>query len=316
VVVNEIHNSQSEIRNPKSAIRNRKSAITSVNFIEVRLKTALDCGDVLDSLNDPDVLGAWENGGTLHLYWPEDRWDSGMLQRLRTALGALGSAPEAKDIIVTVVPDRDWNLIWTRSIEPIRVGRRILIRQSWNAARPAPGDIELVIDPKRAFGTGFHATTQLLLAWLEDKICGGEKVLDVGTGSGILSMAALRLGARSALGVDHDPVAIECALEHAADNGFGAELELRIGEIADLAEREYDLIVANLDRNTLLRCSYQLLRPLRIGGSLLVSGILAEDCPDISASFSSADGVLRHARRKEEWAAIEISRRAKAAEGP
>ncbi len=114
-------------------------------------------------------------GGTLHLYWPEDRWDSGMLQRLRTALGALGSAPEAKDIIVTVVPDRDWNLIWTRSIEPIRVGRRILIRQSWNAARPAPGDIELVIDPKRAFGTGFHATTQLLLAWLEDKIFGGEK---------------------------------------------------------------------------------------------------------------------------------------------
>src|SRR6266508_2879078 len=205
---------------PRSEIRNRQSEIMSANYIEVRLKTALDCGELLASLNDPDVLGAWENGGTLHLYWPEGRWHSGIVHRLRTALGALGSAPDEKDILVTVVPDRDWNLIWTRSIEPIRVGRRILIRQSWNAATPAPGDIELVIDPKRAFGTGFHATTQLLLEWLEDKICGGEQILDVGTGSGILAMAALRLGARSALGVDHDPVAIECARGHAADTGF------------------------------------------------------------------------------------------------
>ncbi len=287
----------------------------SANYIEVQLKTSLDCGEVLASLNDPDILGAWENGGTLHLYWPEDRWDAGILQRLQTALCALVTGPGAKDIFVTVVPDQDWNLIWTRSIKPIRVGRRILIRQSWNVATPAAGDVELVIDPKRAFGTGFHATTQLLLEWLEDKIRGGEQVLDVGTGSGILSMAALRLGARSALGVDHDPVAIECALEHAADNRFGPELELRTAEIADLGEREYDLILANLDRNTLLCCTGQLLGPLRIGGSLLVSGILAEDLPEICALFSSAGGVLRQSRKREEWAAIEIRRGEKAAEG-
>ena len=108
------------------------------------------------------------------------------------------------------------------SVRPIRIGRRIVIRPSWEPVALQAQDIEIVLDPKQAFGTGHHATTRMLLEWLEDLIHGGEFVLDVGTGSGILAMVALRLGAASALGVECDPVAVDCARDYARENGFGS----------------------------------------------------------------------------------------------
>ena len=155
-----------------------------------------------------------------------------------------------------------------RSLQPIRLGERILVRQSWNSAPVPDGGFELVIDPKRAFGTGYHATTQLIASWLEEMIRGGERVLDVGTGSGILAMAALRLGASSALGIDNDPEAIECAQEYAAVNDFGAELELRVAALEDLGSGQFDLVLANLDRNTLMRYFADFRKHVSAGGRL------------------------------------------------
>ena len=123
------------------------------------------------------------------------------------------------------------------------MGRIAAADYSWNTrphsselarADPEFSGIELVIDPRRAFGTGYHATTQLVVEWLEAHVRGGGVVLDVGTGSGILAMTAIRLGAASALGVDNDPVAVECAREYAVLNGFGPELELRVASFEDL----------------------------------------------------------------------------------
>ena len=112
--------------------------------------------------------------------------------------------------------------------------------------------IEIILDPKQAFGTGHHATTHLLLEWLEEiREWNGCRVLDVGTGSGILSMVALRLGALSALGIDLDPVAIDCAKGYALTNGFTNELDLRCCRIQELVSDTFEIIVANIDRKTI-----------------------------------------------------------------
>jgi ribosomal protein L11 methyltransferase len=110
--------------------------------------------------------------------------------------------------------------------------------------------IEIVLDPKRAFGTGRHATTRMLLEWLEDVRQGGESVLDVGTGSSLLAVMALRLGARRAVGLDHDPVALECAQKYALADGFGSELSLQDSPLP--LNQSAELVLANLDRPTLL----------------------------------------------------------------
>jgi ribosomal protein L11 methyltransferase len=168
--------------------------------------------------------------------------------------------------------------------------------------------IELVIDPKRAFGTGFHATTQLAIEWLEDRIQGGEGVLDCGTGSGILAMVALRLGAQTALGIDNDPIAIECAREYAAVNGFGSQLDLRVSAVEESAPGKFDVVLANLDLNTLLRHCRALVQHARSGGALFVAGICPEDCDEIASAFSGVNCSVSEKRERAGWLALELVR--------
>jgi ribosomal protein L11 methyltransferase len=273
-------------------------------WIEVRWTGAEDAGEVLGLLNDPAVTGAWQEGGEVRLYWPSARWNPDALASLKQVLSRFGGAEAA--ITVNRLPGRDWNEEWARSVKPIRVGRRIVIRPSWAPVALSPGEVELILDPRQAFGTGHHATTALLLEWLEELIRGGEVVLDVGTGSGILAMAAIRLGAASALGLDNDPVAIECAREYAALNGFGPELNLRTAALEDAGMAPADVILANLDRNTLL-ASARLFEPsLRRGARVLLSGILPEDRPEIAAVFGDVGGSVAASKERDGWLALEM----------
>ena len=278
------------------------------NYIEVSLKTGIDSGELIAAIEDPAFLGAYEKDGIVYLYWPEQSWTPQSEERLRSALRDLAGGADEIEMTTSLVPDQDWNSVWTKSIEPIRIGRRVLIRQSWNSSAPFPEMIELVIDPKRAFGTGFHATTQLVIEWLEDRIQGGERILDCGTGSGILAMVALRLGAQTVLGIDNDPIAIECAREYAAFNGFGSQLDLRVSAIVELAPEKFDLVLANLDRNTLLRHCRALVEHARPGGALLVTGICAEDCDEIVSAFSGLGCGLGEKRERAGWLALELLR--------
>jgi ribosomal protein L11 methyltransferase len=204
------------------------------------------------------------------------------------------------------VPDRDWNVVWAQSVKPVRIGRRFLIRQTWNPVDPQPGTVELVIDPKRAFGTGFHVTTQLLLEWLESAVRENDRVLDVGTGSGILAMAAVRLGAASALGIDCDPEAVECARENAVANGFGPELEFRLQSIERLETTGFHIVVANLDRNTLLRFAREVARAAGRYGRLCLSGIQPQDLADILSAFAGHGGRCSGQWHRDEWLALEV----------
>ena len=279
----------------------------SQDWIELSVRTAADPAEVLARLDDPLLPGAWQDDGVLHLYWRSTDWDPGRLTELRAVLAQLGESVSEEAFSIDRVPDRDWNEEWARAVEPVRVGR-IVVRPSWRAVALDPGDVELVLDPKQAFGTGHHATTQLLMAWLQDVVTGGEVVLDLGTGSGILAMCAVRLGAGRVIGLDHDPVAIDCARSYAERNGFGDELSWQLGAAAGGdADLRVQLVLANLDRQAILECAATFAAHAHRGARLLMSGVLHEQIPEIREALAAQDVYIQSVREKDGWLALEAT---------
>lgn len=271
------------------------------DWVDVQLSSTIDAGELLAALDDSDVQGGWQDDETIHLYWPSRSWSPDHLVRLRQALRQLGGADEV-EIRVQALPKQDWNKVWAQSVKPLWIGKRIVIRPSWETVAVRPDQVEIILDPKQAFGTGHHATTQLMLEWIEESIAGGESVLDVGTGSGLLAMVALRLGAARAVGIDHDPVAMECAEEYARQNHFGGELSLQCGELS--GGRSFDLVLANLDRQTLLQLANRLASCVR--ARLLVSGLLVDQREEIVAAFAAEGLYTSQQRERDGWLALEF----------
>jgi ribosomal protein L11 methyltransferase len=276
-----------------------------MNFIEVTIEGSLDSGELLAMLENDESLGAWDAEGVLRLYWSEEKWSPAVLSDLKGALARLG-IEAGSSLVIRSVPDQDWNAKWTASLNPIRLGRRVRIRQSWHSADAAFDGIELVIDPKRAFGTGYHATTQLVVEWLEEHIRGQERILDVGTGSGILAMAAIRLGAASALAVDNDPAALECAREYCETNGFGPELDLRSCSFEDLETEVFDVILANLDIRTLPMFCRHMPRLLKARGIACLSGLQQQNLEEISQALSLAGLRINSKKQRDEWLCLGV----------
>lgn len=279
---------------------------TISDWVDVRIVSRLDAGEVLGLLDDPTAQGGWQEGETVHLYWPSEIWSPDHLVKLRQILRQLDGANEP-EIQVHALPHQDWNQQWAQSVKPLWIGKRIVIRPSWEPVSLQPGQIEIILDPKQAFGTGHHATTRMLLEWVEETVQGGESVLDVGTGSGILAMAALRLGAGRAVGIDYDPVAIECAQEYARLNRFGSELSLHCGRLEELqGDTSFDLVLANLDRQTLLSVADRLAGCTR--SRLLVSGLLRTQREEIVAAFTATGLYPCRQREQDGWLAMEFLR--------
>jgi len=189
----------------------------------------------------------------------------------------LGAVPPH---LVRDLPEQDWVRLTQSQFPPIAVGRRLWIVPTWHAA-PDPGAVNIALDPGVAFGTGSHPTTRLCLAWLEENIAGGETVLDYGCGSGILAIAALKLGARWAVGVDLDPQAVAAARDNAARNAVAGDF-IGAGEKLEISA---DIVVANILANPLKLLAPLLTRHCRPGGRLLLSGILAAQAAQVVAAY-------------------------------
>ncbi|MBH0201400.1 MAG: 50S ribosomal protein L11 methyltransferase [Nitrospira sp.] len=280
------------------------------HWVDICIQERLDAGELLSRLDDSAVQGAWEDEGVVHLYWAEDQWNDEKLASVRLVLADLVQSSRAIPLSVQRVPSQDWNAAWTRSVKPLRIGR-LVIRPSWEPVVLGPQDIEIVLDPKQAFGTGHHATTRMLLEWLQKDICGGEQVLDVGTGSAILAMAAVKLGAASVIGIEIDPVAVDCAKEYVELNGLADRIEILCGTLADLAQEKRAttmLVLANLDRQTVLNLAEDLACSALRGASILVSGILVEQQAEIVDRLSSLGLACLERREEEGWVAMKFLR--------
>lgn len=277
----------------------------SNGWVDVCIQETLDVGELLSRLDDATLQGAWENDGEVHLYWAEDQWNEDRLSALRAALADLLVSSQEPSLSVTPVPAQDWNEAWARSVKPLRIGR-FVIRPSWDLVMLGPRDLEIILDPKQAFGTGHHATTRMLLEWLHEDIRGGEQILDVGTGSAILAMAAVKLGAASAVGVEIDPVAADCAREYVELNHLADRIEIVTGTLTAVPQQQStpDLVLANLDRQTVLSLAEDLATLTRRGAPIVVSGILSEQQAEIVERFSDFGLVCSKQREDEGWVAL------------
>jgi ribosomal protein L11 methyltransferase len=202
------------------------------------------------------------------------------------------------------VGDTDWVRLTQSQFEPIRISEKLWIVPSWSTA-PDGNAINLVLDPGLAFGTGSHPTTRLCLEWLEAHIAGGEHVLDYGCGSGILGIAALRLGAAVALGVDVDPQALTAARENAARN----RVDARFFDAETPFEFQADLVAANILANPLTLLAPLLAAQLRAQGMIALSGILHSQATDVMSAYSEWFD-MRVWRRLEDWVLLEGTRHA------
>jgi len=194
---------------------------------------------------------------------------------------------------VTRVAEEDWANAWKEHYQPLKLGRRVVIRPSWRAYQPEGDEVVIDLDPGMAFGTGLHPTTRNCVLLLEEAVQSGARVLDVGCGSGILSLAALKLGAASALALDVSAVAVEATRENARINGLAERVDARLATLEGAAGEPYfplppgietlgaeigtyDLVLANIIARVIAQLAPALLRATRPGGALIASGIIYE----------------------------------------
>ena len=225
-------------------------------------------------------------------------------------LQAFGLRPIG-ELRTRVVHDADWAETWKAYFPVMRVGRRLVIRPTWREHPAAAGDVVLALDPGMAFGTGLHPTTRLCLAALEplaqDGRLDGTRVLDVGCGSGILAIAALKLGAAEALGVDTDPIAIEATTENGARNDLSERLTARQGSLPS-GEGPFDIVLANLIAGVLVPLAPLLRDELRPGGALLASGIFVDRETEVADAFEAAGLVVEDRTSEGDWVAARLRR--------
>ena len=237
-----------------------------------------------------------------------------------TALGhlqAFGLRPIG-ELQTRLVREADWAEAWKSHFPVLRIGRRVVIRPTWRRHHKLPDDVVLSLDPGMAFGTGVHPTTRLCLAALETLADegllargsargGAARVIDVGCGSGILAIAAGKLGAGELLGVDTDPIAVEATAANARLNGQVRRLRVRRGSVPS-GERPFDLVLANLIASLLVTLAEPLCDEIVPGGRILASGIFRDREGDVRAAFEAAGLTVTHRWAEEDWVALEAVR--------
>jgi ribosomal protein L11 methyltransferase len=224
-------------------------------------------------------------------------------------LTAFGLRPIG-ELRTRLVHEEDWAEAWKAHFPVLRVGRRLVIRPTWRRHRSGPGDAVVALDPGMAFGTGLHPTTRLCLELVEDLADRGViergRVLDVGCGSGILALAAARLGAATVLGVDPDPIAIEATTLNARRNRLVRRVRARRGSIPS-GERPFDVVLANLIASLLVELAPALREELVPGGTIVASGIFVDREEDVRRAFEAAGLGIAERRVEGDWVALEAT---------
>lgn len=255
-----------------------------------------------------------QDGERLSTYLPKPAAASATAVAEARAIASLAELPgiDAPDISVTAVEDRDWLAEWRSGLAPRRVGKRLIVAPTWADPDAEPTDIILRVDPQMAFGTGEHASTRGVLRLLERVVKAGDVMLDAGTGSGILAIAAARLGAARVIAIDNDADALINARENVEANGVAAVIRIEHasidGAFLEASGTRFDVIAANVLSGVLLPLLPGFAAYLAAGGALLLGGILVEESDLMLDAAGKAGLIARAADREDGWWSVWLAR--------
>ncbi len=255
---------------------------------------------LIDSMPEDVLVKGW---------LPMNERLSDSLSALKEQLSALPSLnPEislgALSLQTNQVDEQDWAECWKKFYKPFRAGRTLVVKPTWEKYEPQAGDRIIQMDPGMAFGAGTHETTGLCLALLEEYMKPGMRVMDVGTGSGILAIGAALLGAADVLAIDIDPVAVKVAKENVVQNGLEGGVRVMEGDLVRDVQDTFDLCLANILADVICFLSVPLKEKIRKGGTFICSGIIRDREQDVLDALQAAGYAVIEKQYRGEWVAI------------
>ncbi len=256
---------------------------------------------------DPALPESMPEDVLVHAWLEPGEGFPALLSDLRHRLPALRAAhPEYGTLLLDTrsVPDEDWAELWKKYYKPLRAGAHFIIKPSWEPFRPEAGDRIIELDPGMAFGSGYHETTVMCLSLLEKTVFPGSRVIDVGTGSGILAIGAAMLGAGHVLAIDIDRDAVRVAGQNIAHNGVSAQVSVQEGNLLDRVSEVCDICVANIIAQVICSFAAPLRAHIRPGGVFLCSGIIAEREEEVRGALLAAGYEIIEVLHQGEWVAF------------
>ena len=224
------------------------------------------------------------------------------LRRLRGL--DLGMDPGKLELQTASLEDEDWAETWKKAYRPFRLGAHIVVKPGWTEYSPEPGDHIIDIDPGMAFGTGTHETTGMCVELVEKYVKPGMRVIDIGTGTGILAIAAAHMGARPVLATDLDATAVKVAAENVAKNGFAGVIETRCGDLLDVVRESGDVVIANIIADVICMLAAPVRQRIVDGGIFICSGIAQDRKAEVLRALADADYAVLDVLDRGEWCAI------------
>lgn len=270
------------------------------------------CWDYIDESLAAKLRGLSQ----IRLYIEDDSRAQSRIEGLRDALSLLKARctqdPGPLTVSARLMPEEDWENGWKKNYPPVPVGKNLVVLPCWLDRDAAQGRLPIILDPGLTFGTGAHPSTQMCMCRLEERVRGGEQVIDLGSGSGILSICALNLGAASAVGVDIDPKAEDIARENAAYNGIGpdrftaltCDLIQEKDRTRQLSSRHYDIVLVNIVADVIIGLSPVLPAFLDETSVVIASGILDTRLSDVTAALERAGLTILEVHAQEDWRCV------------
>ena len=301
------------------------SKLTDIGVKGFAIRDAEDFKEFLENKNgqwdyiDKDLLGLTDCETCITVYIPSNDQGAEMLTAIKSMLSEMRANDTEKlygrlEAELTSIREEDWANNWKQYFKPFKVGEKLVIKPSWEDYDNADNRVILEIDPASSFGTGKHHTTRLCLELLEKNLNKGDNLLDMGCGSGILSIGAMLLGAGSAVGVDIEENAAATALENAEKNHISPDVYktyygniLSDEKLASEIDRKYDIITANIVADVIIEMKDYFVRYLKKGGILIISGIIEERMDEVVAAVESAGFSNPEPYVKEGWAAVKFT---------
>ncbi len=281
-------------------------------FFEFDLKGVVEEDPAIDSTEDwvEEAFNRPEQHAVIG-YFPKDRQAKRRCRDLENQLSLLkNNCAMRYRINYKVLDEEDWAEAWKTFFEPQKIGRQIVVKPSWCSYTPEPGEIVLELDPGMAFGTGTHPTTALCIRLIEDYLNPGDSFLDIGTGSGILMIAAAKLGAGLVSGLDKDTLAVDVAASNLRRNGMYSDgFFLYSGDLLTGITETYNFITANIFTHVILELLDDLPRSLARGGTFVCSGMFEENKKLVVAGLKNMGFDILEIREQEEWSAIAARRK-------